>query len=326
MAARCNTDMLSILIKVGLDEFADNFYKQKVSPYIVYFLSAQKLRQLGLSRKEEIIKLRMECIKYESTVYRMMRQNDITKVEFSTMNDDEISIHIGKVKKEFPFCGENILRQILKLRGVYVQRWRLRDIIHYIDEKGIEERKNGCLQRRVYNVEGPNHLWHIDANHKLIRCHMIIAGGIDGFSRLIVYLQCKDNNRSETIFQCFLTAVENFGIPQQVRSDKGLENVSVANYMMQQRGTGRGSMITGKSVHNQRIERLWRDVYLGVVVFYYNLFYFMEDEGILDPLNGMHIAALHSTFFPKINEKLDIWKEAWAKHRMRTVHSSPRTL
>ncbi|KAL3851855.1 hypothetical protein ACJMK2_015557, partial [Sinanodonta woodiana] len=76
-----------------------------------------------------------------STVYRRMRQYDIAKMEFSNMNDDEIGIHVGKVIKEFSFCGENILRQILKLQGVHVQRWRLRDIIHSKDKKGVEDRK-----------------------------------------------------------------------------------------------------------------------------------------------------------------------------------------
>ncbi|KAK3582128.1 hypothetical protein CHS0354_017239 [Potamilus streckersoni] len=299
MAARCN--MLSVLIKVGLDEFAGNFDKQKVSPDIVCFLSAPEVRQLGLSRKEEMIKLRMECIKYGAN-----------RLQMKTIKPGPPEFVIPKCILQNLTDDGFLISDIAKLLSVSEST-----VYH---EKGVEERKNGCLQRRVYNVKGPNHLWHIDTNHTLIRWHMIIAGGIDGFSRLIVYLQCKDNNRAETIFQYFLTAVENFGIPQRVRSDKGLENVSVANYMIQQRGTGRGSMITGKSVHNQRIERLWRDVYLGVLVFYYNLFYFMEDEGILDPLNDIHIAALHSTFLPKINDKLDIWKEAWVRHRMRTVH------
>jgi hypothetical protein len=85
-------------------------------------------------------------------------------------------------------------------------------------------------------------------------------------------------------------------------------------------------MITGKSTHNQRIERLWRDVFEGVLSVYYELFYFMEDEGILNPLDSTHIYALHHVFYDKINEKLTIWKNAWASHRMRTIRTSPRQL
>ena len=39
---------------------------------------------------------------------------------------------------------------------------RLRDSIHWVDQEGVLERKKGRLQRRVYDVQGPNHLWHID--------------------------------------------------------------------------------------------------------------------------------------------------------------------
>ena len=94
-------------------------------------------------------------------------------------------------------------------------------------------------------------------------------GGIDGFTRMIVFLRCSNNNKAETVLDLFLTGVEVYGLPSRVRSDKGMENTDVALYMLNhpRRGPNRGSHITGRSVHNQRIERLWRDVYAGSYIF-----------------------------------------------------------
>jgi hypothetical protein len=123
----------------------------------------------------------------ERTIYRRMQQFNLYVENFSDISDDVLFPEVGKTVKEFPFCGENMVMQLLKQRGFRVQRWRLRDALYTLDETGIQERKKGRLQRRVYNVKGPNHLWHIDTNHKLIRGHFVIVGGIDGYSRLVTF-------------------------------------------------------------------------------------------------------------------------------------------
>ena len=99
----------------------------------------------------------------------------------------------------------------------------------------------------------------------LFKWRFVIHGGIDGYSRMIVYLHCSTNNKASTVMQLFEAAVGKFGLPSRVWSDKGMENVDVAWYMLShpRRGPDRGSHIAGRRVHNQWIERLWRDVFTG---------------------------------------------------------------
>ena len=60
----------------------------------------------------------------------------------------------------------------------------------------------------------------------------MIHGGIDGFSRMIVYLNCSVDNKAQTVLSYFLNAVAEFDLPSRVCSDKGGENVDVAWYML----------------------------------------------------------------------------------------------
>ena len=54
---------------------------------------------------------------------------------------------------------------------------------------------------------------------------------------------------------------------------------------------------------------------------YYRLFYYLELEGLLDPLNHKHLFALHYVYKPRIQRSLDRFKDGWNNHNIRTEHN-----
>lgn len=125
-------------------------------------------------------------------------------------------------------------------------------------------------------------------------------GAVDVYSRCITFLRCCTDNRASTALRLFQGAVDVFGLPHHVKGDAGSENIDVARFMIENRGANRGSFMVGRSVHNQRIERLWAEVKRVVSGYYKDLFLFMENFGLLDSTDPLHITALHHVYQPRI--------------------------
>ena len=242
-----------------------------------------------------------------STLQRRRREFGLgDKFEtYSEISDDELdeiyrnitgSSSSGPIT---PNIGRRRFIGALRSRGLRVQRWRVTDCLRRLDPVRTALRWRMTIRRRKYYVPTPNSLWHIDSAHKLIRYKLIVHVCVDGKTRTIIYVSCS-NNKAETVLALFQNAVQKWGLPSRVRSDYGMENLYVAACMIEQRGTDRGSIITGSSVHNSRVERTHCDVYSGVFVFYARLFDELE-EGVLDVLNEIHIFSLHHVYIPRIN-------------------------
>ena len=148
----------------------------------------------------------------------------------------------------------------------------------------------------------------------------MIHGGIDGFSRLLVFLRASSNNRKETVLEQFVGATNMYGIPSRVRVDNGGENNDLCHLMELLRGRGRGSAIRGTSVHNQRIERAWLDMWNGATNLYFDLFHFLEERESLNINSNSHMWALHYVFLPRLNRELRLFADQWNNHGLRTSH------
>ena len=158
----------------------------------------------------------------------------------------------------------------------------------------------------------------------IIRWRLVIYGGIDFHVSLLTSSVHQITNQ-----RLFLTA------PWMLCNAldchlvcRGVENISVSMFMLTHplRGSGRGSVVVGRNVHNQRIERLWRDIFTGVISLYRDLFIHMENIGILDPTNELHLFCLRFIYHPRINDALDKWSKAWNLHALSEHGNSPSRL
>jgi hypothetical protein len=256
------------------------------------------------------------------TVWRRVREYGLQDMTgFCTISDEELDRIIQQyIANHGTTTGQVYINGYLKSQGLLVQRRRIRESMARVDPRNTVLRWGITVSRRVYRVPWPNSLWHLDGHHSLIRWKLVVHGCIDGFSRRIMFLRCSSNNLAETVLELFLDAISRDGErwPSRIRVDKGVENVLVCDAIVQARGEGRGSFIAGPSTHNQRIERLWRDVYRCVCHLFYYVFYGMELSAILNTEDPVHMLTLHLVYIPRINRALSELMEAFNHHAVRT--------
>uniref|UniRef100_A0A1X7TLT8 Integrase core domain-containing protein n=1 Tax=Amphimedon queenslandica TaxID=400682 RepID=A0A1X7TLT8_AMPQE len=127
----------------------------------------------------------------------------ITYFDITDQNHDRL---IYTIKETHPNDGEWLMLDHLSSYGIQVPRHRLRALIHRVDPINTALRRSTIITQTRYHASGPNAVWHIDGNHKMIHWHLVIHGGIDGFTRTIVLLKCSDNNRASTALDSFTKA------------------------------------------------------------------------------------------------------------------------
>ena len=171
---------------------------------------------------EDILKLlsqKHEVIISIRTLHRILRKEGLRR-KSTSVNSLEL---VTEVRQMIENGGQNrgyrSVHQRLLQKGVQVSRHSVRQAVKIIDPEGNERRSKHRLKRRVYCNSGPNDVWHIDGNDKLKSFGFYIHGGIDGFSRKILWLEVANSNKDPRyIGYHFTKTVERLGtLPKRVR-------------------------------------------------------------------------------------------------------------
>ena len=107
----------------------------------------------------------------ESTVKRRICEFGINVRDgYCDFNDEQLDRLVLQLLTEFPNSGYRRMTGFLLSAGHQVQQRRVRESMRRVDPNGVFLRAIEIRTvRRRYQVPGPQALWHIDGNHKLIR-------------------------------------------------------------------------------------------------------------------------------------------------------------
>ena len=241
-----------------------------------------------------------------------------------------MSVIDGFLKSHGNSRGYRNVKQRLAESGVQFSYELVRVALKEIDSEGVKRREKRRLKRRKYTNAGPNDVWHIDGNDKIKPFGFGIHGGIDGFSRKILWLRVADTNKNPGIVSSYyIKAIQVLqAAPRRVRGDRGTENGTVYGIQRFLRRNhtdsfnGQKSFQYGKSVSNQRIEAWWSLLKKDTLQQWIDCFKDMRDSGLYDDSNNVHVEALKLCYYSIVQNDLDNIVNYWNHHKIRPTKGS----
>jgi hypothetical protein len=268
--------------------------------------------------------LQHDTILSERTVHRILRSQGLYRRQNQSGLPDVVEAILLSV------TGQNVgysqMRQILLVHhGIVATCETVRLALSVIDPSGVMLRQSKTLRRRVYRNAGPNFAIHFDGWDKLKPYGVSVHGGIDGFSRRLLWLKCCNSNKKpQYIGHFYLEYVEEIqGLPLRVYADRGTENVIVRDiqhalhFMDPHQYLGYSNFVYVSSTRNVRIERFWRTLRDMCGNTWMNFFKDMCDMGILDTTDNLHLECVRYCYFTLIRKDLNDVMSVWNSHRVR---------
>lgn len=167
-----------------------------------------------------------------SSVRRMAAGLGRQKRKYTMISKEELAVRVREAyARGSGQQGYRTIQVSLLNQGIKVKRRDVQQACREADPLGVRQRFAKTRVRRRYQVPCINSVWHVDGHHKLNPYGFVIHGGIDGYSRRIVFMGVSNNNRADTVTKLFDEAVQNNGWPSRVRVDYGKENLGIKERM-----------------------------------------------------------------------------------------------
>lgn len=286
-----------------------------------------KLFRCGYPYKNmlQILKEKYDIVISLRTLHRSLRQLGLRRRNVQISSAEVIQYVENEIKPPGENRGYRLIYQHLIEKGIQIPQHTVRHTLKEVDPEGVFNRSRHRLKRRRYVNNGPNDVWHIDGNDKLKPFGFCIHGGIDGFSRKVLWLNVAETNKDPFyIAHYFINAVTDLDkLPKLVRSDRGTENVNVCHIQSYMRRLdngpfgGENSFRYGKSVSNQRIEQWWSYLKRNTTQSWINFFKDLRYQGAYDDSQSIHVETLKFCFKALIQSDLDKVKSTWNHHLIR---------
>lgn len=232
------------------------------------------------------------------------------------------------IDEELEFSGSLLGYRLMYQRlaskyGIKTTYATVRQVLKVLDPEGVELRIAHRLRRRQYHVRGPNDVWHIDGNDKLLPYGFAIHGAIDGYSRRVLWLEVGRSNKDPVVTASYyLKCVRELGgTALTIRFDPGTENGLTAD-LQRVLSSGDCRVLYGKSTANQRIESWWSFLKRMCLSWWINLFKDLMSTGVLDNSENIEIEAVRYFFGELLRDELKNVALQWNLHRIRQVRDS----
>ena len=162
------------------------------------------------------------------------------------------------------------------------------------------------LARRIYCSNGPNDVWNCDGYNKIEQYGFWIHGGVDLFSRKILWLKIvRLNNNPIVPVALYLSATKEQGFcPNLLRTDCGSQNGDIAMVHCFLTGSNLSHRY-GTSHANQRIENWCSHFKSSFSAWVIDYFKELVHHGIIVPGNFVHMECIWFVYADLLQLKLD---------------------